>query len=220
MTMMIPKEEKTCYIFAAAPISDSQRIEKIEEGDLVIAADGGYDYTSAHGIAIDVCLGDFDSLGKAPRGDFELLTFPVRKDDTDMGLAVKYGLSKGFRRFVMYGGLGGERRSHTLSNCQTLSYIAENGGRGYLVENENFITAISSGQSIELSAGAASDGAKFSVFAMSGRAEGVTIENAQYEIKGATLTGDYPIGAGNGFVPGKSAVISVEKGNILIVYEE
>ena len=217
---MIPKNEKTCYIFAAAPISEDQRIEDITSDDFVIAADGGYGYTSQKDIAVDLCIGDFDSLESKPRGDFELLEYPVRKDDTDTGLAVKYGLSHGYRRFVIYGGLGGRRRYHTVSNFQTIAFIAENGGRGYLIENNGFVTAISSGQSIELPPGAYSPEAKLSIFSLTGTCDGVCIENMQYCLDGAALTFDYPIGAGNGFVEGQTAKISVKNGNLLIIYEE
>ena len=179
----------------------------------MIAADGGYAHTVRFGVKPDVCLGDFDSLGSVPRGDFRLLEYPVRKDDTDTGLAVKYGLDAGYKRFVIYGGLGGNRRSHTVSNCQTLAGAAEKGCRAYLVDGGCFMTVIASGQSISFPPGAYSEGSKFSVFSMTSVSEGVCIGNALYNIENESFTFDYPLGAGNGFVPGKTAEISVKNGN-------
>ena len=63
--------------------------------DFVIAADGGFDIVSGHGIRPDLVVGDFDSLGKRPEGD-NVLCFPVLKDETDMMIAVKEGFSRGF----------------------------------------------------------------------------------------------------------------------------
>ena len=50
----------TCYIFGAGE-KTSCTID-LESKDLVIAADGGYDYLVDLGLRADVVLGDFDSV--------------------------------------------------------------------------------------------------------------------------------------------------------------
>lgn len=95
--------EKTCYIVGAAP--DEHIDFTSQTGDLVVAADGGLAYLERLGIMPDVVLGDFDSLGYMP-SYANVLPYPKEKDDTDMMLAVRYGLDKGYRNFVLYGGLG------------------------------------------------------------------------------------------------------------------
>ena len=89
----------TCYIYGAMPCGST---EKLEEGDLLIAADGGYAYLQ--GQKPDLVVGDFDSLGYVPEGE-QIIRHPVQKDDTDMLLAVREGLKRGYRKFVLYGGI-------------------------------------------------------------------------------------------------------------------
>ena len=119
---------ETCIIFCAGEFD--RLIGPIEDGDLVIAADGGLRHTRHLGIEPDVVLGDFDSLGYVPEG---AVVHPVEKDDTDAMLAVRQGLTRGYRNFVIYGGMDGPRLDHTIANLQTLCFLAQQGARGHLV---------------------------------------------------------------------------------------
>ena len=104
---------ETCYIFGAGDFTPCTI--DLTSKDLVIAADGGYDYLIRLGLRADVVLGDFDSVTSPDLWDdaiCEKLTYPPEKDDTDMMLAIKLGLSRGYREFAIYGGLGG-RLDHT-----------------------------------------------------------------------------------------------------------
>ena len=113
--------EKICYLFGAM---DPENVFFAANKDqFVIAADGGLRHLEDRGIVPDCIVGDFDSLGRVPAGD-NIIQHPVEKDDTDMMLAVKTGLSLGCRTFVLYGGLGG-RIDHAYANYQTLCYLAE-----------------------------------------------------------------------------------------------
>ena len=55
---------KTCVIVGAGEVSE--REIRVDDGDYVIAADGGLKYLSDRGIKADMVLGDFDSLGYVP----------------------------------------------------------------------------------------------------------------------------------------------------------
>lgn len=96
--------ENTCYIVGAASL-DGVRLSP-RPGDYVIAADGGYRSLKDRGIEPDFVMGDFDSLGYRPDHP-NVETHPVMKDDTDLGLAVRWALAHGYRRLVMAGALGG-----------------------------------------------------------------------------------------------------------------
>ena len=56
-----------CYIVGAGECKKLDFTKK--DGDIVIAADGGYKYLQRAGIKPDIVIGDFDSLGKAPEGE-------------------------------------------------------------------------------------------------------------------------------------------------------
>lgn len=83
---------ETCYIFGAGDFTPCTI--DLTSKDLVIAADGGYDYLIRLGLRADVVLGDFDSVTSPDLWDdaiCEKLTYPPEKDDTDMMLAIKLG---------------------------------------------------------------------------------------------------------------------------------
>ena len=133
--------EHICYIIGAWHGEDA--CIRPREGDFVIAADGGYAALQALGVTADLVVGDFDSLGYVPQAE-EVVQHPVMKDDTDMMLAVKLGLDRGYRNFVLTGSVGG-RLDHTLANLQTLMYLAQQGARGMLYGEGTVITVLKDG---------------------------------------------------------------------------
>ena len=197
---------KTCYIFCALPAND---LPAIDPDDLVVAADAGYKQLG--GIKPHLVVGDFDSLGFVPREE-TVVELPVRKDDTDALFAVKLGFSRGFRRFVLLGSVGG-RLDHTLANIQALAYLTTRGARGVLIGENEKITMLQNGslQFFGTPAGIVS------VFAYGGTAAGVTEENLAYTLDRATVTTDFPIGVSNEFT-GQPARITVEEGCLLVIW--
>lgn len=201
-----------CYIFGASDFSG--RLLPPKKGDYMIAADGGYAHLSSLGIVPDLVVGDFDSLGDMPNHP-HILRHPVEKDDTDTMLAVKTGLELGFREFLIYGGLGGHRLDHTVANLQTLSYIAEHGGRGYLLDEETVITAVKNG-TLRFSPRARGT---VSVFCLGADAEGVSLTGLKYPLNGATLTHAFPLGVSNSFT-GAAAAVTVARGTVTVLWEK
>ena len=115
----------TCYIAGAGDFTARGFAPGPE--DLVLAADGGYRALYSLGYMPDLLLGDFDSLGDVPLpANLPVLRFPVRKDDTDTGLALRYGLEQGFRDFALYGCAGG-RVDHLLANLQSMARVSRLG---------------------------------------------------------------------------------------------
>ena len=199
---------KRCVIFLAAECAGAA----VSPGDYVIAADGGLSHCRRLGITPNEILGDFDSLGEIPEG---ASVFPVEKDDTDAMLAAKRGLSLGFREFLFYGSLDGPRLDHTVANFQMLLYLAEHGARGTLVGIRQRVTLVQNG-SLRFPAGMTGN---ISVFAMGGDAEGVTLRGLYYPLENGRLTPAFPLGVSNHFT-GEAAEITVEKGNLLIIWDE
>lgn len=199
---------KTCYIFSAVEMENN--FPKPEKDDLIIAADAGYLNVQKAGLRPDVIIGDFDS-SKKPNTDTPIETFPILKDDTDTMLAIKYGFNSGYKRFAIYGGLGGERTDHTIANIQSLAYIVDHGGEGILVgENETF--ALIKNSSIKLRS---EKGKTLSVFAYGGIAEGISIKGAVYETDDLTLSPFFPLGVSNKFKE-NTVTVGVKNGCVLI----
>ena len=198
-----------CIIFCAAGFNGL--VEPVREDDFVIAADGGLVHTEKLNLVPNEILGDFDSLGRIPSG---ANVFPVEKDDTDAMLAVRRGLSLGYREFVLYGSLDGPRLDHTVANFQTLQYLADRGAVGYLAGCSDLVTVVKEG-TIRFPADRKGT---VSVFCMGCDAEGVTLEGLYYPLEKGRLTAGFPLGVSNHFT-GKPAAITVEKGSLLVLWQ-
>ena len=201
---------KTCYIVGAGENSSTAFCP--DETDLVIAADGGLAILKRRGIRIDLILGDFDSLGYVPE-EPNLILHPVRKDETDLMLACREGLARGYKTFCLYGGLGGDRISHTVANLQLLRWLADEGARGTLYGKGCEISLLRK-ESVTFSA---ENKGFVSLFALGGEAV-VTVKGLSYELENAVLTDSYPLGVSNEFC-GAEAEITVHEGDLLLVIE-
>ena len=198
-----------CVIFCAGGFD--RLAEPIQKEDFVIAADGGWQHTQALGLTPDAVLGDFDSLGYIPTN---ARVHPVEKDDTDAMLAIRLGLDKGFREFVLYGSLDGPRLDHTVANFQALQFLQDRGAHGYLV-GLSYISTVISGEKLTFPANAKGI---LSVFCMGADADGVNLQGLQYPLANGRLSSGFPLGVSNHFM-GQVSTVSVEKGNLLIIWD-
>lgn len=205
--------KRTCYIFAAGERT-SCAIQPTSE-DYIIAADGGYDYLLSLGLHADCLIGDLDSLHCSDPIE-HCIRHPKKKDDTDLMLAVKYGLEKGYTTFAIYGGLGG-RLDHTLGNIQTLTYLSQHGACGTLYGENHTIQVITNDAiTFDSSAPENKPNTICSIFSLSNCCESVTIRGMEYEAEGVTLTNSFPLGISNTFL-GKNAYIEVKNGTLAIL---
>lgn len=203
---------KTCYIIGAGDVTDLGITAK--KDDFIICADGGYKYKNLLGRECDLVVGDFDSFGKVPETDKKIVV-PCQKDVTDMMLAVMTGYDRGYRNFVLFGALGGNRYDHSVANIQLLIYVASKGARGTIIHGNNVLTAFKN-SSITLE-----DNLRgyISVFSLCDESRGVTIKNLAYTLDDASLRADMPMGVSNEFL-GERAYIEVKDGMLLICYKK
>ena len=198
-----------CYIFGAGDFDGLE--ERPGAEDYVIAADGGYTACRRAGVEPQLLLGDFDSLAEVPALP-HVERVPVEKDDTDTMFALKLGLEKGYRRFYIYGGLGGKRPDHTIANMQALLFLLSHGARGWLF-GENYVWTAIKNSSLRIEG----EG-DVAVFCFDGKAEGVSIKGLKYELDDAEISSDFPLGVSNSFAS-REAEISVKNGTLLIMYD-
>ena len=211
-----------CIIVSAGDFTPVEFGKK--DGDFLIACDAGFRYLMEMGILPDLIVGDFDSMAElgpqyseavreiAQQEPGRVMQLDVHKDDTDTMKAVRIGLEKGYRKFYLYGALGGRRLDHTLANIQTLLFIKHHDATGYIME-QNQLLLVAENETIHFHRGMTGT---LSVFVLGDRAEGVTEKGLMYSLDRAVLTNDYPIGVSNEFIIDEEAEITVEHGTLLI----
>ena len=205
-----------CIIVGAGDLTMGELA--VQEEDYIIAVDGGLSYCGILAVEPDMIIGDFDSISEQEKMAIESLKeqIPERivelkpeKDDTDMLMAIKHGLEKGYKDFRIYAGTGG-RFDHTLANIQSLLYLKNHGATGYLVDGTGMILVIQN-EAIHLNKNLEG---YLSLFSLGKEAKGVTIQGMKYSLNDYTMTNDFPIGISNEFI-GEEAVISVEDGELV-----
>lgn len=202
------ENERVCVIVGGGPFRKEDFV--VEDDEYLVAADAGY--RSAVDLRMpDAAIGDFDSLGFVPE-TITVLRHPVRKDDTDTHLAIATMYERGFRKFRLYGVLGG-RLDHTLATIQTCTYFARRGCDIRIVAEDQTLYFVT--RELELPRRKSHF---LSVFAM-GRAEGVSESGVAYPLDDATLTDEFPLGISNEIVA-PSARICVRSGVLLVMEQK
>ena len=200
-----------CVIAGAADIADYERIRgKLRKDDFFIYCDGGLKHMAGLERTPGLIVGDFDSA-QDPHLDVETIVLPCEKDDTDTVYAVKEAVKRGYEEFLLIGVCGG-RLDHTLGNVSILLYLDSIGKKAAILDDHSEMELIS-GQTVRVE----DRYLYFSLLNISGCAEGITIRNAKYPLEEGTIRSEYQYGISNEVLPGKTAEISVKKGNLLLI---
>ncbi len=98
----------------------------LDDGAIVVAADGGARHAVGLGLRLSEWVGDGDSLGESGIAALRSAGIAVRqvaeaKDESDTELAVRVALQLGADRIVVLGALGGPRLDHALANIGLLA---------------------------------------------------------------------------------------------------
>ncbi len=202
--------KKKCIIVGAGDFFEKNL--PMEKEDFLIAADGGFDFLLKIGVTPNLFVGDRDSV-KSDISMTEGLYFPSRKDDSDMLLAVKEGIKRGFELFYIFGGTG-KRIDHTLANIKLLEFLSENGLKGFLFSKNQVITVI---RNSKISFPKEFKGC-FSVFPNGGKAKGVYIRCCGYTLENHDFESSSALGLSNYF-KGEAATIEVTDGSLSVVFE-
>lgn len=185
----------TCLIVSGGSFN---HFEKNSEIDFIIACDAGYDNSLRNKLKPDLIIGDFDSYKgdiNTACNDIPVLSFPVRKDDSDTMLAVKYATHHGYDRILITCALGG-RMDHTIANLQALNYIASKGLEGQIISETETLYALHPG-SYSFSR---KESHSLSLFASGGDVHGISISGSKYDVTDLTLQSNDPMGLSNGWL--------------------
>ena len=203
-----------CLIVGGGKISDNEWLRSVsKQYDFIIASDKGYTTLKRADIAIDIAIGDFDSLGYVP-DDVKVIKLKAEKDDTDTMSAVRYALDNGAKEITLAGGIGG-RLDHTISNIQTLSFIVSRNAVGRLIDENNEIIGLASGEH-EFNK---RKGYSLSVFSMSDEVTGLCEKGVKYPLNNAVLTNKFPLGVSNEIIK-DSSFISFKSGIALVCFSK
>lgn len=191
--------------------SRSDRAPELKKGDVVVCADSGLEYARRCGVKPHIVLGDFDSYAGAFPDDCEVIRLPVVKDDTDTMFAVRLGLKRGVKEFLIAGGFGG-REDHTFGALQTLNFILSHGADGEMSDGNQWARILRGPGELTVH----DRGGYVSLFALTPRCEGITLTGFRYPMTDDVLTYDFPLGVSNE-ITAPSAHLSFSEGRLLIM---
>lgn len=201
--------ENICYIVGAS--EPSFKKFKYQKNDFIIACDKGVKFLEDNKMKINVAIGDFDSLGYIPQGEYKTIVLPKDKDITDLHGAIEYGIKKGYTSFEIYGCLDG-RIDLTIATLQDVYRFKKNKLKFIMHSKDNTVEMLYN-ESREFTP---REG-RISILSLKPISKGVTLEGLKFPLKDAILKNDYPLGISNEFT-NKKATISVKSGCLLLVY--
>jgi thiamine pyrophosphokinase len=183
----------------------------------VVAADSGLDHARDLGLAVDVVVGDLDSvsaagLEAATAAGTAVERHPEAKDATDLELALDVAVARGVRRVVVLGP-GGGRLDHLLAGAALLAspryarvdVEARLGPARLLVVRPGPATSI-----------AGRPGELVTLLPVNGPAVGVTTEGLLYPLRDEDLAPGSTRGVSNEML-GDRAAVSVRAGVLVAV---
>lgn len=205
--------KKRCVIIGAANIVNLDLVfDNVSNEDYVICADGGYDNALRAGIKVDLFVGDIDSYTSGEEISVEKIVLSKEKDDTDMMVAIKEGLCRGYKDFLILGALG-QRLDHTYANLCLLKYLYDNQSSAKIVDEKTEVFLLGSGQRSVI---VQKEGKIISVFPFGCNFCSLSYSGLKYPLRNEKIYIESPRGISNEVIE-KSATITVYEGVALIV---
>lgn len=224
-------------VFAGGDIKDGAAVARWTEGaDLVVAADSGLGRAFACGLTPDALVGDLDSAAPADveaarRAGMSVHAVNPVKDETDLELAVDYGLTTlGVRgatgragvpgpagapiAHIILAGITGGRLDHTLAAMGLLARLAREGHCVEAGDGAAWATVLGGRRrTIQLRG---RPGEYLSLIPLLSDVTGVTLVGFKYPLTGAVLPWGKSLGVSNEFAEPEASV-EMEDGWLLVV---
>lgn len=206
----MPSNKKTLII-----LSESEPCHLEDSFDLILVADGGYRTAKEMNLAIDVLIGDFDSITseeikEAESNGIKILSFPTEKDKTDGEIAVDYAISEGSTELVILGSFK-EELDHALGNLFLLFKIDKAGISSKLITQLYEIELINfEKEYLE------KQGHELSLIPVSGIVEDLNIEGSRYNLFNVKVEMGQTLTLRNVIID-KKAKVYFKKGKVLSI---
>lgn len=201
-------------VFAGGEPLARHLTEDLPRGDLIVAADGGYDIAVECGYRVDVLVGDLDSISTTELPQHVIVEqHPTDKDASDLELALDLVSREQPSRVVVVGASGG-RLDHELAVANLLCSErfaqmeidwVSNRGRGYVIWDRRVIHG--------------DVGGLLTLIPVHGDATGVTVKGVRWGLEDDRLAAGSTRGLSN-VLEAPVADIRVESGCLLAVLTE
>jgi thiamine pyrophosphokinase len=213
--MAAPSASDTVVVVTGGDAIDPRHADDLPAGATVIAVDSGVGQAQRLGLAIDLAIGDFDSvdpphLARAEADGAAVARHPVVKDATDLELALDAALALGPSRIHVLGGHGG-RLDHLLGNLLVLAAPAYATATVTARMGRARVTVVREGAELT-----GPIGDLVSLLPVHGSARGITTHGLLYPLRGEDLPPGTTRGLSNELVAAPAAV-HLEHGVLLAV---
>lgn len=200
------------------PRPEVVRGELVRGDDRIVAVDGGAHVCQSLGIVPSVLLGDLDSIADDERARLEargvlVRRFPVRKDQTDLDLALEWCRETGASEVLILGAWGG-RWDQTLANFMLLLHHASASMRIQIADDRHVATLVNGPGELLL---AARPGDTVSLLALSSPVRGVTTAGLEYPLQQGTLEPGSSLGISNAVIA-SPARVTLDVGALLCIH--
>lgn len=215
----IKHTDTPAIVIAGGDPLDPSIIAGLPPNAWTVAADSGLDLAHTLGIAVDLVVGDMDSvdaglLADARASGTAVELHPPDKDATDLELALGAAVRRGHTHVIVLGGHGG-RIDHLLGNALLLARadhadttIEWRIGTSTVVPVHSHRPAIVAG----------SPGDTVSILPVGGDAVGVTTSGLRWALNNDRLTSGSTRGISNELTTGRASV-ALRTGVALVVHE-
>jgi len=189
------------------------------ERDLIIAADGGFNHCRQWNVIPHVIVGDMDSINPSDmtahgHGKIEIQRFPVRKDETDLHLALQVAIDRNASEIVILGALGA-RWDMTFSNVLILLAPFLRRAQVRILESQYEFVCLHGYQKLDLEE---KPGDTVSLIPLAGPVTGVRLSGFVFPLDNEMLPLGTTRGISNLFKDEK-AEIEIKGGHLLVVID-
>ncbi|MFC1561483.1 thiamine diphosphokinase [candidate division KSB1 bacterium] len=205
------KQSIRAIIFANAPIPSKQFVEHfIQDGDLIICADGGANRIVGYDISPDFIVGDLDSVSLETVRIFQntkIVRMP-EQNNTDLFKSLQFAKKRGIEEVLIFGATGA-RPDHFLGNLSLLEQFSDSLDI-QMIDEDIVIVLVK-----ELLQITGAVGQTVSLWPFSEKVSGVTTEGLEYQLSDETLFKDTR-GISNKLNQ-ESASISIKNGSLIAI---
>ena len=209
------KKYRRAVLFANGDFPENDMLTRNED-DFLVAVDGGLRHLLQLGLTPQLLIGDLDSvnaenLDRCMQWGVEILRFPPEKDETDLELAVREALQRGFSEIVITCALG-NRLDHTLGNLALLALPELKGTHALISNGATSIYLVKDQIALETY-----PGALISLLPWGQPVDGVSTTGLQYELEDATLYPWKTLGLSN-VATNSEVTVSIKSGQLFLFH--